>query len=67
VHDFEEKFGSTDCAGICAAFEDWHCIERRKICLKLIAESAKMGYDSLRMSQEEAFCIPYGPNMGGKK
>lgn len=64
VHDFEESFGSTDCAGISSPYEDWHCVERRKTCLKLIANSAKMAYDYLQMPQEEAFVLPYGANMG---
>jgi len=66
VHEFEKKCGSTDCAGISAPFEDWHSVERRKACLKLIANTAKMAYDYLQMPQEEAFALPYGKNMGGR-
>ncbi|MGN8895937.1 C-GCAxxG-C-C family protein [Flavonifractor sp. HCP28S3_F3] len=65
VHEFESKFGSTDCAGISAPYEDWHSVERRKNCLKLIANSAKLAYDILQVPQEEAFQLPYGENMGG--
>lgn len=66
VHDFEGTFGSTSCEGLGAEFEDWHCKERRKKCMKLIANSAKMAYDYLQMSNEEAFSLPYGKNIGGK-
>ncbi len=65
THDFEEQFGSTDCAELCSRFEDFHCVERRKSCLKMIAASAKLAYDYLQMSQEEAFALPYGENLGG--
>ena len=67
VHNFEKTFGSTTCAGISAPYEDWHCKDRRKTCMKVIIESAKMAYDYLQMSQEEAFKLPYGENMGGKE
>lgn len=65
VHDFETRFGHTDCAGLCAPFGDWHSVPRRKFCLKMIAECAKLAYDYLQMPQEEAFALPYGDNIGG--
>lgn len=66
VWNFEKIFGNTTCEGLCAEYEDWHCKERRKMCLKLLANTAKMGYDYLKMSNEEAFVLPYGKNMGGQ-
>lgn len=67
VHDFEEANTSTQCSEICAPFEDFHCKARRINCLKLIGKTAALAVDYLSMSQEEAFALPYGPNMGDEK
>lgn len=67
VQDFVEKNGSALCGEICGRFEDFHCKERRVGCLKLIGATAKLAYEYLQMSQEEAFELPYGANLGGNK
>lgn len=64
VHDFEEANGSASCKDICSKYEDWHCKGRRVMCMKLIGAAAAMAYDYLNMSQEEAFNLPYGDNVG---
>jgi len=68
VADFNAAFGSTNCRDICAAHGEWASKDRKKNCLKMIASTAKMAYDNLQISQEEAFAIPYEKdNMGGAK
>lgn len=66
VHDFRLAHGGVLCREISAPFDDWHSKERRKTCLKLIGAAAALAYDYLSMPQEEAFVLPYGPNMGGE-
>lgn len=66
VQDFKEAHNGVACREICAPYPDWHCKERRIMCLKLIGATAAMAYDYLQMPQEEAFKLPYAPgNMGG--
>lgn len=65
VHDFENANGSVLCKDISSKYEDWHCKERRVMCMKLIGAAAAMAYDYLNIPQEEAFKLPYGDNMGG--
>jgi len=67
VWNFKKTFGSTTCEGIGEEFEDWHCKERRKKCMKLIIGAAKMGCDYLMMKNEKAFALPYGKNMGNRE
>ena len=64
VHDFKEAHGAVLCKDLCGKYEDWHSVDRRKMCMKLIAKTAVMAYDYLQMSQEEAFNLPYNDNMG---
>jgi len=65
VRDFQTANDGVLCRDICGKFEDWHSRDRRKMCMKLIADAAVMAYDYLQMSQEEAFALPYGDNIGG--
>lgn len=65
-HDFNALAGGVTCRDICSPFEDWHSRERAKNCMKLIAATAVMAYEYLNMSQEEAFALRYGENIGGR-
>ncbi len=67
VHDFATAHGAVLCRDICAPFEDWHSRERRKTCLKLIGATAALACDYLVLSREEAFALPYGPNLAGQE
>lgn len=67
LHDFEELAGGVLCRDICAVHEDWHSKPRRIMCMKLIGETAALAFDYLQMSQEEAFKLPYGENIGGNE
>lgn len=67
VHDFEEANNGISCKELCEPFGDFHSVDRRKMCLKMVGKTASMAYDYLNMSQEEAFELPYGENMGGMK
>jgi C_GCAxxG_C_C family probable redox protein len=67
VWDFHAMNEGVLCKDICGKYEDWHSRDRRKMCMRLIANAAAMAYDYLQMSQEEAFALPYGENMGGTK
>lgn len=63
--DFAERNGDTSCRAICSKWEDWHCKERRVNCMKLVGAAAALAYRYLQIPQDEAFELPYGPNMGG--
>jgi len=65
VHDFRKANNGVLCKDICAQYKNWHSTDRRKMCMKLIAAAATMAYDYLQITQEEAFILPYGENMGG--
>lgn len=66
VHDFQEANGGVLCRDICSKYEDWHCKDRRKMCMKMIGATAGMAFDYLQMDNEKAFSLPYYPgNMGG--
>ena len=67
VQDFIARNGSALCGEICAPYGDFHCKERRIGCLKMIGATAKLAYEYLQMTQDEAFALPYGPNLGGKE
>ena len=67
VQDFIARNGSALCGEICAPYGDFHCVERRIGCLKMIGATAKLAYEYLQMTQDEAFALPYGPNLGGKE
>lgn len=67
VKEFSEINGSTSCRSIGGAYEDWHGKERRIHCMKLVGTSARLAYKYLQIPQGEAFEMPYGENMGGKK
>lgn len=67
AREFVERNGSTSCEEIGTKFEDWNCKERHVYCLKLIGATAKLAYKYLRITQEEAFELPYGKNMKGIK
>lgn len=65
VHDFQEANGGVLCRDICGKHDDWHSKERRKMCLKLIGNTAGLAFDYLQMDNEKAFSLPYYPgNMG---
>lgn len=65
TQEFIAQNGSMICLEICKPYEDWHCKERRKNCLHLIAKTAVMAYEFLQMTQDEAFVLPYGNNIAG--
>ena len=67
LHDFEKMNGGVLCRNICDKFDDFHSKERRKMCMELVANTAALTYDYLLMTQEEAFALPYGDNIGGMK
>lgn len=67
VRDFEREFGSTLCREITGGVDEWHSEQRRKKCMKLVIRAAKMGFDYLGMTNEEAFAMPYAENMGGRE
>lgn len=67
VSDFKKEFGGITCADICEPYGDWHSKERKKNCLKLIANSAKLAYDYLMMSQEVAFELTYQENIANRE
>lgn len=67
VREFSEINGCVSCRGLGEPYEDWHGKERRVYCMKLVGRTAKLAYKYLQISQDEAFEMPYGKNMGGKK
>jgi C_GCAxxG_C_C family probable redox protein len=67
VWDFQAMNEGVLCKDICSKYVDWYHKERRRMCMKLVANTAVMAYDYLQMSQEEAFALPYGKNMGEMK
>ncbi len=67
VREFNDINGCTSCREIGAPYANWHSKERRIHCLKLIGATAKLAYKYLLISQEEAFEMPYGENIAGKK
>lgn len=64
LNDFKKAQGAVLCRDLCEPYKDWHSRDRRKMCMKLIANTATLAYDYLQMPQEEAFEIPYNDNMG---
>lgn len=67
AHDFVQANGSALCQEICAVYGDFHGKERRKNCLKVVANATGLAVDYLQMSQEEAFQLPYYKNMAGRE
>ena len=67
VSDFEKAFGGIACKEISEPFGDWHSKERKKNCLKLIANSAKLACDYLMVSQKVAFALPYKENISRRE
>lgn len=67
VREFKKINGCTSCRAIGAPYEDWHSKERRVHCLKLVGTTARLAYKYLQIAQEDAFEMPYGENMAGKK
>lgn len=65
VRDFAEQNGGVLCRDICPPHGEWHSKERRIACMKLIGNTAVLAYDTMQMSQDEAFVLPYGENIGG--
>jgi Protease II len=63
THDFVARNLGLTCAEISSSFEDWHGKDRRKHCLKLIADTAVLALEYLNIPQEEAFALPYGDNI----
>ncbi len=67
VSDFKKINGCISCREIGELYDDWHSKERRVHCMKLVGATAKLAYKYLQISQDEAFEMPYGENMGAKK
>lgn len=63
THEFAARNQGLTCAEISAPLGDWHGKERRKHCLKLIADTAVLALEYLNIPQEEAFALPYGDNI----
>ena len=59
VKDFGEANGCTTCRAICEPFEDWNGKDRRVHCMKMVGETAQLAYKYLKISQNEAFEMPY--------
>lgn len=67
THEFTARNRGLTCTEITSHFEDWHGRERRKHCLKLIADTAVLALEYLNISQAEAFTLPYGDNIAQLK
>lgn len=65
VHEFAKANGAVTCRAVTANCGDWNGKDRKKFCMKMIGATAQMAYKYLQMSNEEAFKLPYGPNMHG--
>lgn len=67
TNDFIKENGCLSCKELGSQFADWHCKERRKMCLKLVASTAARAVDYILMDKETAAALPYRSNMAGKE
>jgi C_GCAxxG_C_C family probable redox protein len=66
-HEFEEKFGSTQCAILNKDYpNDWYNKDRLRGCMKFVVEAAGMAVDYIYQGAEEGYGQPFGKNMAGK-
>jgi C_GCAxxG_C_C family probable redox protein len=66
-HEFEVKFGSTQCCELNKDYpNDWYNKDRLRGCAKFVQEAAAMAVDYIYKGLEEGYGQPFGKNMAGK-